>query len=366
MNQTRLAIIGVGHLGAIHARLSRQLEGVALAAIVDPSEPIRNALSAELQVPAWANYQCLLGQIDAAIIATPSHTHYAVAHELLSHGIHTFVEKPLTLNVGDAADLQRSAENADLVLQVGHVERFNPAFQAAAGSLPHPRYIEAARTGPYSCRSIDIGVVLDLMIHDIDLTLSLVGDEVVGVEAIGEAVIGPNEDWAQARLTFAGGCVANLYASRVSWIARRSIQITCDDRMAEIDLGTRQVKLMEVGANIPDGLDISHQTPAERLHLKDRLFEDYLPLRSLSIRESNPLAEEQREFIAAIQRQGKVTVSGREGLAALDVAERVLTSIAGHRSTREDSEISGTHHTGRSSILRGPHWAKSAVRRKAG
>lgn len=362
MNDIRLAIIGVGHLGAIHARLSRQLEGVTLTAIVDPSAANRDALAAELDVRAYADYRHVLDHIDAAIIATPSHTHHAVAHELLCRGIHSFVEKPLTLNVGDAADLLRTAETSGLVLQVGHVERFNPAFIAANESLPSPRYIEAARTGPFSCRSTDVGVVLDLMIHDIDLALSLVGEEVISVDALGDPVIGPNEDWAQARLTFAGGCIANLYASRVSWMTRRSMHVTCRDRMAEIDFGARQVKFMKIGDRVLAGLNLSQQSPAERLHLKEHLFEEYLPLTALPIREGNPLVEEQREFIAAVRDRGRVTVSGREGVAALDVAERILTSIAGHRSTRQ---VSGTP-AGRESILRGPHWARTAVRRKAG
>src|SRR5262245_15209090 len=225
MNRLRVAVIGVGHLGRIHARLMAQASEAELVAVIDPSSEARAAVGAELKIPALAHYQSLLGQIDAAIVATPSRLHHAVAIDLLKHGVHVFVEKPMTLNVGDASDLIAAAAAHDLVLQVGHVERFNPALLAATPHLSEPKYIDAVRSGPFTCRSVDIGVVLDLMIHDIDVVLSLVGDELVSVEALGAAVFGPNEDWAQARLTFEGGCVANLFASRVAWQAQRTMQI---------------------------------------------------------------------------------------------------------------------------------------------
>jgi predicted dehydrogenase len=173
-----------------------------LVGVVDPSETARNRIAAELKVPAFADHRELLGRIDAAIIAAPSRLHHAVAIDLLRHGVHVFVEKPLTLNVGDADELVAEAASQRLVLQVGHVERFNPAFIAAAPHLSQPKYVSANRSSTFTCRSTDVGVVLDLMIHDIDLALALAGDDddVVAVEALGAAVIGPNEDWAEARL----------------------------------------------------------------------------------------------------------------------------------------------------------------------
>src|SRR5262245_58224416 len=188
MSKLRLAVIGVGHLGRIHARLLRQVEDAELVAIVDPAPEARTEVAAELKVPAHADHQPLIGQVDAAIIATPSRLHHGVAHDLLSQGIHVFVEKPLTLNVGDADDLITTAQSRDLVLQVGHVERFNPALVAAAEHLTEPKYIAADRSGPFTGRSTDIGVVLDLMIHDIDIALSLIDEELVSVQALGAAV----------------------------------------------------------------------------------------------------------------------------------------------------------------------------------
>jgi predicted dehydrogenase len=367
MKPVRLAVIGVGHLGAIHARLLRQLSDVELVGVVDPSAETRGAVAHELQVPSFAEPGDLYGRIDGAIVAAPSRFHHAVANELLSRGIHVLVEKPMTLNVGDADDLVAEAASRRLVLQVGHVERFNPALIAAKAHLSAPKYIDAVRSGPFSCRSTDIGVVLDLMIHDIDAVLTLVDDQVARVEALGAAVLGPNEDWAQARLYFAGGCVANLFASRVAWQAQRSMHVVCRDAMATIDFAARQAKLMQVDHSLVNGdLDVAHLDGQAKTHLKEHLFDDYLPLINLPVAEANPLADEQREFVAAIRGERRVRVTGQDGRRALDVAERILTSVAGHRWDGANSGSVGPRFEPTPGILRGPHWHQAAVRRKAG
>jgi predicted dehydrogenase len=367
MSKIRIAVIGVGHLGAIHARLLRQQADVELVAVVDPSSEARQRIASELNVSTHADARPLLGHIDAAIIATPSRLHHAVASELLPHGIHVFVEKPMTLSVADADDLIAEAAKRKLILQIGHVERFNPAFIAARPHLAEPKYIDAVRNGPFTCRSTDIGVVLDLMIHDIDAVLALVPDEVIAVEALGAAVLGPNEDWAQARLTFAGGCIANLFASRVAWQAQRSMHVICQEAMATIDFAARQAKLMQVDDRLINGnFDADALDGQEKAHLKDHLFDDYLPLKTLPVADANPLADEQREFIAAIRSERQVRVSGRDGRRALDIAERVLTTIAGHRWNGAAQGAVGPRFAPSANVLRGPHWHQTATRRKAG
>jgi predicted dehydrogenase len=367
VSKLRLAMIGVGHLGQIHARLIQQAQDAELVAIVDPSEAARTAIGAELRVASHAEHFPLLGQIDAAIIATPSRLHHAVALDLLRHGIHVFVEKPITLNVGDADELIAEAAARDLVLQVGHVERFNPAFIAAQPHLCEPKYIDAVRCGPFTCRSTDVGVVLDLMIHDIDLVLAMVDEELLSVHSLGAAVFGPNEDWAQARLTFAGGCVANLSASRVAWQAQRTMQVVSCEGTVGIDFAARRTRLMRTGERLQSGgFDVAALDASERGQVKDRLFTDFLPLTDLSIAETNPLAEEQREFIAAIGGQADVRVSGRSGRRALDVAERILTEIAAHRWEGAAAGAIGPRFQTRDAALRGPHWRQAARRRKAG
>jgi predicted dehydrogenase len=368
MSRLRVAVIGVGHLGQIHARLLSQVEGAELAGVVDPSEAARNRISAELNAPAFADHRELIGRIDAAIIAAPSHLHHAVAIDFLRNGVHVFVEKPLTLNVGDADELVAEAHSRQLVLQVGHVERFNPAFLAAAPHLSDPKYISANRSSTFTCRSTDVGVVLDLMIHDIDLALALAGDgdEVVAVEALGAAVIGPNEDWAEARLTFAGGCVANLFASRVAWQPRRTLEVICPAATSAIDLGARQAMLMRVSESVLAG-DLAADTlpAAAKAQVKERLFSDYLPLTELPIGEANPLLNEQRDFVAAVRDGSEVQVPGEAGRRALDVAERILAEIAGHRWEGSAAGAVGPRFASRESVLRGPHWRRAA-RRKAG
>jgi predicted dehydrogenase len=368
MSAVRLAVIGVGHLGRIHARLLKQVAGAELVGVVDPADEAR-AVAAELNVPAYPNHAPLAGQIEGAIIAAPSRLHHGVAHDLLRQGVHVFVEKPVTLNVGDADDLIAAADEKQVVLQVGHVERFNPAFVALAPHLEEPKYIDAVRSSSYSCRSIDVGVVLDLMIHDIDLVLALVQDEIASVDALGAAVIGPNEDWAQARLTFAGGCVANLSASRVAWQAQRAMHVVCRDGMGQMDFGAKQARLMQLSEAVQQQIDVNTLDAGQRTHLKDNLFTDYLPLTELPVSETNAILDEQREFVAAIRGEAEVQVSGRDGRRALDIAERVLTCIAGHRWEGSANGAIGPRFETRDPVLRGPHWKQSrpaVARRKAG
>jgi predicted dehydrogenase len=366
----RLAVIGVGHLGKIHAQLLSQVAGAQLVAVVDPIAEARAAASQSLGVPAYPDHGPLLGQIDAAIVAVPTRYHHEVAHDLLSHGIHVFVEKPLTLNVGDASGLIAAAEERGLIVQVGHVERFNPAFLAAAPHLREPKYIEAARSGAYSCRSTDVGVVLDLMIHDIDAALALVDDDVIAVQALGASVFGPNEDWAQARLTFAGGCVANLSASRVAWQAQRTMQVVCRECTAQIDFGAKTAKLMRPSSAVLAGeIDVNRMPPEERARVKAHLFTDYLHLADLPVADTNALLQEQREFVAAIRGERTVRVTGEAGRAALDVAERILAQIAAHRWDDAENGAVGPRFEQRQPLLAGHHWGRRAAgvaRRLAG
>jgi predicted dehydrogenase len=367
MNRIRVGVIGVGHLGQIHARLLRQVAGAELVGIVDPAVAARNVVGAELGVQAYAEHAPLLGKIDAAIVAAPSRLHHGMAIDLLRHGVHVFVEKPITLNVGDADELIAEAAARSLILQVGHVERFNPAFVAAARHLGEAKFVDAVRSGPFTCRSTDIGVVLDLMIHDIDLVLSLVDDELVSVQALGATVIGPNEDWAQARLTFGCGCIANLFASRVAWQTQRSMRVYSRSGAAQIDFATREVKLMRIGEAVQDGrLDINQLDASEKAYLKENLFQEYLPLQELTVAATNPLLEEQREFVAAIRGEIPVRIPGDAGRKALDVAERILTSIAAHRWDGAAAGAVGPRFAGRDAILEGPHWHQRVRHRKAG
>ncbi len=369
MSQLRVCVIGVGHLGKIHARLLRGVEGAELVGVVDPVEAARTAVAADLQVPAFADHRQLLGQIDAAIIATPTRHHYAVALELLERGIHVFVEKPMTLSVADGQELVTLAEQRALVLQVGHVERFNPAFVAAQPHIEDPKYIEVCRTAPYTCRSADIGVVLDLMIHDLDLVLALAKREIIAAQSLGAAVFGPNEDWAQARLTFSSGCLANLTASRVSPTMQRSLAAHSPDGSTLIDFAAKKASVITHSEAVSEGeIDVLHAAPAELANIKERLFQDYLPLRELPVAETNAILEEQRDFVTCIRESRQPQVSGRDGLRALDAAERILAGIATHKWDGSAVGRIGPRHEEPRPILASPHWQRlrTAARRLAG
>lgn len=357
MSKVRVAVVGAGHLGKIHARLLGQLPQAELIGIVDPLDSVRTEAAAELKTVAYADYRSLLGRIDAAIVATPTRFHHAVAVELLRSGVHVFVEKPITLNVADADNLIATAESHGRVLQVGHVERFNPALVAAEAHIRDPKYIESVRATSFTCRSTDIGVVLDLMIHDIDVVLSLVRDEVTSVASLGAAVLGPNEDWAQARLTFARGCVANLSASRVSSLAQRSLSVTSPTSFTNIDFGAKTAQVIETSPAVCRGeIDVNGLSIVEKNELKQRLFQDYLPLKHLPIQDCNAILEEQKDFLQAIATGSPVRVTGRAARQALDVAERILAEIAAHRWDGTSNGGIGPHREVRESVLRGPHW----------
>jgi predicted dehydrogenase len=339
--------------------------------VVDPVREAREAVAAELGTVPLADHTALYGQIDAAIIATPSRFHHAVAVDLIRRGVHVLVEKPMTLNVADADELIAEAAARNLVLHVGHVERFNPALVALRPHIAEPKYIEAVRCGAFTCRSTDIGVVLDLMIHDIDVAMSLAQDEVVAVQALGAAVFGPNEDWAQARLTFAHGCVANLSASRVAAQSQRQMQIVSHDRFATVDFGAHHARLMRPAEAVLNGtINVTFLSTDERTRLKENLFTEFLPIEGLQVEATNALLNEQQQFVAAIRGTDAFGVSGEDGRRALDVAERILVEIAAHRWDGTLEGAVGPRREAVEPILRGPHWHQvrrgAIVRRRAG
>jgi predicted dehydrogenase len=328
----RIGVIGAGHLGTIHTRLLRTIDDVELVGVAEPIEEVRQRVASDLQTAAFSDHRQLIGKIDAAIIAAPTEHHYWIGMELAEAGIHLFVEKPVTLSVAEADALIRSTASRRLVLQVGHVERFNPAFVAAAAHVHRPWYVEAVRAGGYTCRSVDVGVVLDLMIHDIDLILSLVGSEVVDVEAIGVAIFGPHEDIAHARLRFANGCVANLNASRTSYEACRKMHVYADNGYAGIDFGSASAKIVRPSEKVIRGeVDVASFDSDQKQHLRENLFTEFLPLEEVQVEDRNAILDEQHDFVISIRTGQRPQVTGQQGRDALAVAERILEQIAVQR-----------------------------------
>ncbi len=232
----RAAVIGAGYLGRFHAQKWASLTGCRLVAIADPSEAVRAALAQELGVEAVADWRALLGRVEAVSIAAPTALHHPIALACLEAGLHVLVEKPVTTTVAEARELIEAAARRQRVLQVGHLERFNAAVLAIEGIVTRPRFIESHRLAPFRQRGTDVSVVLDLMIHDIDLIQSIVRSPLTAVDAVGSSVFSDDLDIANARLRFASGCVANVTASRVSLKTERKLRLFQDDLYLSLDL----------------------------------------------------------------------------------------------------------------------------------
>lgn len=360
MKRLRMAVIGAGHLGRIHARLLKTVESVDLVGVVDPRADSRRQVSDDLDVAGYAHLYDVLGKIDAAIVATPTSSHHDVALELLRSGVHCLVEKPLCATSDEAESLIRAAGGQRLALQVGHVERFNPTLAAVNYRPGELRYLEAVRAGSHSFRSVDVGVVLDLMIHDIDLALTLAGAELSSVQATGLTVVGPHEDLAQARLTFENGCVANLFASRVSPQPQRTLSLFSDELHAWLDLAGKTARLFRPCQELRSGkFDATSLSPAEQQHYKDQQFTELLPLETVRVADHNAILDEQQDFVQGILSGRPVRVPGEAGLAALAVAEGILAQIAANQpASRDESETLPLYSRG--AAIPRPHFPLSA------
>jgi predicted dehydrogenase len=331
VNPVRVAVIGAGHLGRIHARIAAALEEIELVAVVDPIESARRSVAQEANTRAVADYRELIGEIEAAIVATPTASHHAIGVELLGSGLPLLVEKPLAPNSAQANDLVSLARKKGLVLQVGHVERYNSALTAVAADVRDPKYIEATRTSAYTFRSTDIGVVLDVMIHDLDIVLALANSPVEDVQALGISVLGGHEDLASARLTFASGCVAQLSASRVSFQQRRTMTIFTSRGSASINFATHEATVVKPREDVLRREFRADQlTAADRDYWKEHLFDELLVRTQYETPAVNAIQEEQRDFVRAIREGRAPRVDGVAGRDAVAVAEMILERIEEH------------------------------------
>jgi predicted dehydrogenase len=331
VNPLRLAVIGAGHLGRIHARIAAGLDEIDLVAVADPVEANRTSVAQEAGTRAVADYRELIGEIEAAVVATPTTYHHAIGLELLGAGIPLLIEKPIALTSAHANELVAAARQKGLTLQVGHVERFNPALTAVAADVRDPKYIEATRTSGYTFRSTDIGVVLDIMIHDLDVILALAKSNVVDVQALGISVLGGHEDMATARLTFASGCVAQISASRVSFQQRRTMQIFTSRGSASINFATNEATVVKPSDEVLRREFRADQLSTdERLYWKEHVFDQLLIQTSRDTTPVNAIQEEQRDFVAAVRTGRAPQVDGAAGRDVVAVAEMILERIEEH------------------------------------
>ncbi len=309
----RTAVIGVGYLGRFHAQKYASIPSSQLIGVSDSQVAARESVAAELGTRAVADYRELLGQVDAVSIVTPTPSHHEIAKAFLEAGAHVLVEKPMTVTVAEAESLIEAARRAGKVLQVGHLERFNAAVLAVQPVLAVPRFIESARLAPFKVRGTEVNVVLDLMIHDIDLILSIVRSPVIAVDAIGSSVFSKEIDIANARLRFANGCVANATASRVSLKTERKLRLFQDDAYLSVDLHQKILTVIRKGAGVgADGMP--------QVAIEENSFE-----------QGDALKDEIESFLAAASQGRAPLVSGEDGLLALRTAVNITEQVASSR-----------------------------------
>jgi predicted dehydrogenase len=327
MARLRMAVVGVGHLGKEHARIVAGLPDVELVGVVDVNRDQAQFVAGRLGVPAFTDFRPLLAQVDAASIVVPTTYHHAVGRAFLEHGIPVLIEKPLARTLEEAEDLVELAVRRGVVLQVGHIERFNLAFEELQRRPLRPKFIGAHRIGPFSGRSTDIGVVLDLMIHDLDLVLALVQAPVQSVEAIGVSILSQHEDVANARLHFANGCVAEVTASRASPEPSRCMHVWGAEGYGRIDFQKRLLTLVQPSAHLRDhGLD-AHSLG----RIKEELFGRHLQTLQLNCAGGDQLTAELAHFVQCVRQGTEPRVTGGDALNAIALADRILASIHHHR-----------------------------------
>jgi predicted dehydrogenase len=327
----RVGVVGVGHLGQHHARIFAGMPGVELVGVADTRVERAEAVAGRTGTRAVDDYRELIDRVDAVSVAVPTSLHREVASAFLGRGVATLVEKPLAGSLDDAEAIVALAGDRSAVLQVGHIERFNPALTALDGLPLRPKFIAAERLSTYTFRSTDVGAVLDLMIHDIDLVLALVPVPVRSVSAVGVSVFGGHEDIANARIEFEDGCVATLTASRASFQATRKMRLYGPEGYASLDFATKQGTLIRPSEALRrgdlglDGLDLSQ--PAA---VKEHVFGKVLRVDKVQAEGPEPLALELQDFVRAARGLAPPRVGGGDALRAMRLADQVLRSLNAH------------------------------------
>lgn len=310
--QIRVGVVGVGHLGSRHAEIYASMPGIKLSGIYDTDRTKAKKLSKRLKCRAYPDLRSLITDIDAGSLAVPTSLHGVVGLKLLQSDVHLLIEKPISATIAEANALVRTAKKRKLTLQIGHVERFNAAIQAALKRLKHPRFIEVHRLSPYPFRGTDVSVLLDVMIHDIDLLLALVRSPITKLDAVGISVLSKSEDIANARLRFASGCIADLTASRISDESTRRFRVFQEDSYLSIDSKAQTVELAQKSKNT-----------IRRVQLP--------------VNQRPPLQDELAAFIRCVRTKQPPLVSGSDGQAALALALRIERVI--RRSRVRSSEL---------------------------
>ena len=323
-----VGVIGTGRMGRLHARVYSQMPQVKLVGVYDANPEAAAEAAEQYDTKAFTDLGELLGQVSAVTIATPTVTHLEMARACLSRRVPCLIEKPLAKDSHEARQIVELSQAHKTLVQVGHIERFNPAVRAVDRLKMSPRFIEVTRISPLTFRSIDVGVVLDMMIHDIDIVLKLSGSKVSRVDAIGVSIIGNVEDVCNARLEFENGCVANLTASRVALKTERKLRVFSPDAYVSLDYQKKYGIIAQKSGNLEAIRNaVGKIRRGEIEDLSDLNYQDLVNVEELQIDDVEPLRAEQEAFVGAVAGKGPSEVSAEDGLAAVEVAERIVGAI---------------------------------------
>ncbi|HVR75237.1 MAG TPA: Gfo/Idh/MocA family oxidoreductase [Planctomycetota bacterium] len=324
-----IIVVGVGHLGKQHARVYRELDGARLVGVVDADTEKAREIGTHLDVPYYHELTpALLSEVHAASVVTPTPMHFDVASRLISAGVSVLVEKPMTSTLEEARELLEIARRHGVTLQVGHIERFNPVVLAALPHIQDPIFIECDRIHPFSFRSVETSVVLDLMIHDIDIVLNLVNSPVAQLDAVGTRVLSGTEDLANARLTFENGCTAMFKASRVAIQKNRKLRIFSVNAYISLDYVAKTGMRISLKEGFDrDKIDFKKMATLEESQGAYPLFTQYFNIEQLSISSEEPLKGELQAFLLAVRTGRTPVVTGEHGVQAIDIATRILEQI---------------------------------------
>ena len=332
MDKIHTAVIGAGKMGAIHAKVYDQLPQSDFVAVVDVDRDKAEHLANRYGCCAFTDCADILDKVDAVTIATPTAHHLELAKIFIKNNIAVMIEKPLAADVKEGREIVELAKKNNAVVAVGHSERCNPAVQAMKRLDIEPKFIEASRVSPYPFRSTDIGVVMDVMIHDIDIVLSLAESKIKKIDAVGVSVIDEKEDICNARIFFENGCIANITASRLALKTERKVRVFSRQAYLSVDYFKKSGIIIKADPNIDVVKWIRERKEAGDFNLLTVNWPDLLHIEQLDIDDKEPLRFEQEAFLQAVaDRQLRPEVSAEEGLAAMECAEKILASIKKHR-----------------------------------
>jgi predicted dehydrogenase len=332
MNKIRTAVFGAGKMGSIHAKVYSKLDACKLVGVVDTEKEHADKLAGQYDCQPFTDCEPLIGRVDAVTISAPTIYHCDLAKAFIKNNVAVMIEKPLATNIEQGREIVALAKKHNTVVAVGHSERCNPVVQAMKRLNIEPKFIEAHRISPYPFRSTDIGVVMDVMIHDIDIILSLAASGIKKVDAVGVNVIGEHEDICNARIVFDNGCIANVTASRLALKTERKVRVFSRQAYLSLDYLKKEGIVIKAAPNVDVVKWIQEHQQADDFDFSEVNWPDLLHMEQLDIEDAEPLRVEQEAFLKAVaERDARPEVTAEEGLAAMECAAKILAAVKKHK-----------------------------------